>query len=145
VTLPLPSDHFHVGVVVDDVDRATDELSRTLGLHWRPRIRGVSLIRVGELELQFDVDAVYSVQGPTFIELIRARPGTPWARPGLHHLGYWSDDVVAASAELEVSGMPETARFIRDGEVLAVYHRLADGLQMELLPRSSSSRLLGGI
>src|SRR5690606_6957679 len=50
---------------------------------------------------------VFTVEGPTHIELIQEAPGSPWEGPiGLHHFGYWAHDVEGESARLEELGMP---------------------------------------
>lgn len=46
------------------------------------------------------------------VEIIQSVPGTLWkpvAGSGIHHLGYWSDDVAADSAELAADGVDVAA------------------------------------
>jgi hypothetical protein len=137
-----PADFFHVGLVVEDVVSAMEELTRVLGLGWRGRIEGVSIMRRGTQERRVPVDAVYSIEGPPYVELIRALPGTVWTSPGLHHFGYWAQDVSATAARLEGAGVPEVAGFVRDGQLLGTYHRSASGPYIELIAASSRARIL---
>ena len=67
------------------------------------------------------------------LEIIQAVPGTLWepaAGSGIHHLGYWSDDVAADSAALEERGYALEAA----GQVWA-YHRNPAGPRIELVNR----------
>jgi len=67
------------------------------------------------------------------MEVIQAVAGTLWmpaAGSGIHHLGYWSDDVAADSAALEAQGYALEAA----GQVWA-YHRSPAGPRIELVNR----------
>ena len=66
-------------------------------------------------------------------------PGSVWvpADSGLHHVGYWSDDVAADSAELVRLGYAvEVAGKRPDGSTYWAYHRSPNGPRVELVCRS---------
>ena len=85
----------HVGIIVADLTQAMRDLSSTMGLTWATEQRREMPVSVrGEL-VQRDISFVYSVTGPPYVELIGANE-PPWsAQEGLHHMGFWSEDIVA--------------------------------------------------
>lgn len=108
--MPKLPTHFHVGIVVTDLDAARTRLTELLGVAWGPVLR----LEAGDYRDGSGADLVlptafcYSVGQPA-IELIEEVPGTIWATNGssnLHHLGFWSDDLVGDSAELTGAGCP---------------------------------------
>ena len=71
------------------------------------------------------------------LEIIQAIAGTIWepASSGIHHLGYWSDDVAADSAALTAQGF-ELELHGGPAEVpMFAYHRGASGPRIEILSR----------
>ena len=53
-----------------------------------------------------DISFVYSVDGPPHVELIAATE-PPWcAQEGLHHMGMWTEDVVADMDALVADATP---------------------------------------
>lgn len=132
-------DQFHTGMIVDDLDASADELTRTAGLHWSPRIDTEVPIWSpdGRIEVHRMV-ATYSVEAP-HLELITATPGSLWdsaSRP-LHHFGYWSDDLLEESAELERLGLRRVAAAtVNDTFYGFSYHVTRDGLFLELVDRA---------
>ena len=123
-----PRAYFQVGVLVDDIDAAADELHRVAGLTFEaPRER-----QLGE----WSIRNAFSVHGPPYIELIEGPPGSPWdhgGRPGLDHLGFWSPDLEADRMRLADEGIEIAA----DGTQLGgqwLYHRLPhSGMRTEHL------------
>ena len=80
---------------------------------------------------------VYSRDVPR-LELVRAIPETLWqpANAGVHHLGYWSDDVDADVAALVAGGaVLEAGSRIPDGSFLWAYCRAASGQRIEFVSR----------
>jgi hypothetical protein len=145
-------DLWHTGVVVDDLDAAKAELGAQLGVTW---FEGGGEVRLRTDDGTRTVRTAYalSMQGPHHVELCRAVAGTFWtaAPPGhAHHLGYWTEDVAAASASLSQRGMPlvGSVSFDDDSPPVCAYHRAANGLYVEvvgtalrrlLLPRPSEA------
>ena len=94
-------DQFHVGVVVDDLEAALAEL-RAVRLPVVRHDLGAHRVTLPDGDHALEFTFAYSVTVPR-LEMIRTMPGTLWepaADSGIHHLGYWSDDVAADSAEL---------------------------------------------
>jgi len=96
-----PTKFWQVGVVVQNLEDAMEELSRTLGLTW------------GEIKVNHTFDApqrvVFSREGPPYFELIQGAPGSQWdptAGSRLDHLAYWVPDIDAERARLEGQGAP---------------------------------------
>jgi len=59
------------------------------------------------------------------------------ADSGVHHLGYWSDDVDADLAMLEANGMElEVKSLLPDGATLWAYCKGATGPRIELVSRA---------
>ena len=130
-------DKFHVGIVVDDVESALVELTELFGYEWAPEMGAPTSVRLPTGEAVLDFRAVYSKTTPR-LEIVRPIPGTIWvpADSGVHHLGYWSDDVVADSASLEGRGFATEAVGVRpDGTVFWAYHRKPGRPRIEIVTR----------
>lgn len=133
-----PTDLFHTGIVVDDLVAAAAELTALFGYQWCEEIGAPVRVRLPEGETVLDLTSVYSMSTPR-LELVRSVPGTLWqpADSGVHHLGYWSDDVAADSAELARAGHPLEAEGRRpDGTPYWAFHRGAVGPRVELVTRA---------
>lgn len=91
---------YHLGVVVTDVAAAMSEMATALDVTWgRPQVV-TGLPRAAA----DGPDFVFSLAGPPYYELIRARPETVWHTPGLHHLGVWCDDLHRAGVQALAAG-----------------------------------------
>jgi len=88
----------HVGVVVEDLDKAMTELSLGLGVEWmEPQIRQNGPVRLR---------VVFSRTAP-YIELIQGQPGSSWDTskgPHVQHLAYWTDDFESDKQRLAEAG-----------------------------------------
>ena len=138
--VPL-SGFSHYGIVVLDLDRALDELGSTMGLEWASVQRREFPMRQPNGVVDADFRFTYSVTGPPHFEIIQACPGTIWDpanADGVHHLGYWSEDLAADAAALTDAG------FVWEGTYEApdfpfgfTYHTLPSArLRVELVDRS---------
>jgi hypothetical protein len=128
---------FHVGMVVDDLDAAMAELSELFGYTWCPPMAVQTPVRLPGADIMLDLRFAYSATTPR-VEVIRSAPGTPWvpADSGLHHVGYWSDDLAADAASLVARGYAEEAAGVRPGGVaIWSYHHRAHGPRIELVSR----------
>jgi catechol 2,3-dioxygenase-like lactoylglutathione lyase family enzyme len=103
---------WHVGVVVDRLETALEELSRAFGHDWSTILERevpVHVVRAaGAGEESSHVRWAASRQGRPQWEVIEAESGL-WSvaeNPGhgLHHLAYWSDDLDADSRSLQDAG-----------------------------------------
>jgi len=127
---------FHVGIVVADLDAASARFTELLGCAWGPVAENDIEVRDADgNDLVLPNRICYSTQEP-YLELIQEQPGTPWVcneHSNLHHIGFFSDDLVANAATfadvrcpLEIVG--------RDGAVAPVsftYHRDPLGMRIE--------------
>jgi hypothetical protein len=141
-----PADLWHTGIVVDDLDAAKAELGEQLGLTW---YEGGASVRVTtDVGTSTETTAyALSKQGPHHVELGQSIPGTLWSAsaPGhAHHLGYWVDDVVAASDRLLRHGSRRLASVAMtdDAPPMCAYHRTANGLIVEVVTREMRPMLL---
>ena len=138
--MPALDAHYHVGIIVPDVSAARARLSELLGVRWGP----VMHLDAGDYRTG-DGDAVilptticYSTGRPS-LELIQETPGTVWVRnehSNLHHIGFWSDHLVADSDDLAAAGCP-LQLCGRQGDVAPTtfaYHRDDDlGIRIEIV------------
>ena len=138
------SEQFHVGIVVDDLDAALEELAGLFGYEWCPVFAIETPVVLPEGEVMVDLRFAYSKTEPR-VELIRALPGTPWvpsSGSGIHHAGYWSDDMTADGSRLEQCGYAEEAKGVRpDGTPIWAYYRSPRGLRIELVSRQLQAGL----
>ncbi|MFD3926956.1 VOC family protein [Streptomyces sp. NPDC058614] len=132
------ADQFHVGLVVDDLAEASAELSAVLGYRWCEEMGAAVHVTLPTGDTVLDLRSVYSTTTPR-VELVRSIPGTLWeptAGSGVHHLGYWSDDVAADSADLVRHGYEVEAVGTRpDGTPYWAFHRSGTGPRVELVAR----------
>jgi hypothetical protein len=148
--MPL-HDLYHTGIVVRNLDGAMQEFTEAVGVRWLPTPPEPMLIPVwtpdGMQEVPFR--AAYSVDGPVHLELVEVTiDGTLWSTSTdgrVHHLGYWSDDLAATSAELESNGFDKVAAGgLGDGRTLWVYHQRGNGPYIEHVSRELESYIFGG-
>ena len=137
---------FHTGIVVDDLRAAMDELGDQLGVEW---YEGGADVVLSTPAGHRRVTSAYALskEGPHHVELAQSVAGTIWtaAAPGhAHHLGYWVDDVRAASAELERLGSPLVAAvaMAEDAPPMCAYHRTRSGLFVEIVAKGLRRVLL---
>ena len=139
-------DQFHVGIVVDDLDAALGDLTHLFGYSWCPSMAVETPVVLPSGDLVLDLRFTYSATLPR-VEVIQSVTGTLWmpaAGSGVHHVGYWSDDVEADSRRLIERGYAEEARGVRpDGAAVWAYHRNATGPRIELVSREIQAGLEG--
>ena len=132
------ADQFHIGIVVDDLDAALDELGDLFGYEWCPVFAIETPVVLPEGEIMVDLRFVYSKTEPR-VEVIRAMPGTPWVPAvgsGIHHAGYWSEDLAVDGSKLDARGYAEEARgVLPDGRTIWAYYRNPKGPRIELVSR----------
>jgi hypothetical protein len=138
-------DQFHVGLVVEDFEATMAELSSSFGYDWCAEVGGPIPVVLPTGPAVLDLRCAYSKTAPR-LEIVRRIPGTLWdtaACAGIHHVGYWSDDVDADSAELESQGfVTEATRMAPDGTLFFAFHRSsATGFRIELVSRKAQPGL----
>jgi len=138
------ADQFHVGIVVDDLEAALAEMSGLFGYEWCSLLSVETPVVLGDGEMSLGLTFAYSKSTPR-IEVIQSIPGTLWipaATSGVHHLGYWSDDVAADAERLTSRGYaPEATGLRPGGEPVWAYHRSASGPRIELVSRQLQAGL----
>ena len=103
---------FHIGIVVTEMQAGMDDMSRRFGVTF-PDARDANVkIRYQGEDQQVGVKFVYSREGPVYIELIEAVPGTVWEKIGIHHLGVFCDHMEDEIAKLEADGYTHEAASI---------------------------------
>jgi catechol 2,3-dioxygenase-like lactoylglutathione lyase family enzyme len=133
-------DLFHTGIVVDDLEAAKEEFGRLLGVTWLEGGGKVKMHAAGEastVETRYAVSAA----GPHHVELVQSVPGTLYTSNGsgrAHHIGYWVDDVPAASEALVQTGLTNVVLISFGGgrPPITAYHEASNGFWIELVARS---------
>lgn len=132
-------DQFHTGIVVDDLDGALAALTSVFGYEWGDEIRADQPVQLADGTTTVEFRFRYSCDVPR-LEVIEARPGTLWMPvrgSGIHHLGYWSDDVAADARALTAAGYEfEAAGDGPDGNRMWSYHLPTAGPRIELVDRA---------
>jgi hypothetical protein len=146
---------YHVGYVVDDIEKAMAALSATAGRTWseiRPRHLKVQVDDSPEI-LQVELLAAYSRPGPPYVELIQDVSGGIWsggAHGGarLDHLGYWEADLPGRVAALRAAGCTQVVHAVDDSgnPVRFAYMRApGGGPWLELVDESVKPELMAWI
>jgi hypothetical protein len=136
-------DHYHVGIVVTDIDAASTKLSELLGVTWGPimHLDAVEYRDEKGDDVVLPTTMRYSTGTPC-LELILEVPGSVWVRnesSNLHHIGFWSDSLGDQSGAFSAAGCPLQLCGRAGGSAPAsfAYHRDAElGIRMELVDAS---------
>ena len=101
-----PETLYHSGLVVDDLDATLDWFTKVAGYRWTDIVEVDQVAQAPDGEMTIPMRMAYSGNAPR-VEILQTVPGTIWvpADSGVHHLGYWSDDVESDLATLEANGM----------------------------------------
>ncbi len=104
---------WHIGFAVPDLEEGKKELGDVFGLRWRPtRVRKLTLVDADGRPHDVECHVTFSLGGPFAVEVWQAIPGTPLDIPesgGVHHIGYWVDDIAAEAKRLDGLGYPSFA------------------------------------
>lgn len=135
-----PEDLYHTGIVVPDLDAAIARFSALGGYEWITPLSYTLPFRTATESLELTSTIVYSVQAP-HIELVQEVPGTPWtAAPGnaVHHLGYFTDNLLESARLLEDNGFTFEMTADMPGSELALfaYYVDASGTRIEIVDRA---------
>ena len=95
---------FHVGIRVADLEAGMTELGVSSGVTWASvQDRAMTVWVPGDGTVTIQLALTYSVEGPVHLELMSGPVGSIWdgsEQPGIHHFGYWADDVAAETERL---------------------------------------------
>jgi catechol 2,3-dioxygenase-like lactoylglutathione lyase family enzyme len=130
-------DQFHLGLVAEDFEATLAEFSAAFGYEWCAETGGAVPLTLPTGNAVLDISCAYSRTLPR-LEIIRRVPGTLWepvAGGGVHHVGYWSDDVAADAAELTRQGFVTEASRAGSGGAPFAFLRGPSGLLVELVGR----------
>ncbi|WP_020109442.1 VOC family protein [Nocardia sp. 348MFTsu5.1] len=137
-------DLFHVGIVTHDLEATQTQLSSLLGYEWGPEIGAPLEVTLPSGLVTVEVRCAFSITTPR-LEVVRSVPGTFWEPAegsGVHHVGYWSDDVDADAAELVSQGyVTEATRSGPDGSLFFAFLRSDTGYRMELVTRAAEPHI----
>jgi catechol 2,3-dioxygenase-like lactoylglutathione lyase family enzyme len=136
-------DQFHLGIVVEDFEASLAEFSTAFGYEWCAEISGAIPLTLPTGDAVLDLTCVYSRTLPR-LEIVRRVPGSLWepvAGGGIHHVGYWSDDVAADAAELTGQGFVTQATRAGSGGAPFAFLRGPSGLLVELVDRVAQQGL----
>ncbi len=100
---------YHTGIRVPDLDAAMAELGPALGLTWAAphSVDAQPAWSPEHGQQHHSLRMTYSCEGPQRVELLEGAPGSQWdgrERPGVHHIGLWSDDVRGETEALLAAG-----------------------------------------
>jgi hypothetical protein len=132
------SELFHVGIVVPDLDAGCARFTELLGIEWGPVMQNDIEVRDGEGNDRVVPNLIcYSTAAP-HIELIQEVLGTPWVcneHSNIHHVGFFSDVLVADSGHLRAASCPlELMDGNGDGPPgMFAYHRDPLGVRLEIV------------
>lgn len=130
-----PDLNYHTGLVVADLEAAMKWFSDTAGYRWCEPFEGEQLVQLPDREVTLTLSGTYSV-GDGGLELVAAVPDTLWqpANAGVHHLGYWSDDVDKdVQALLDTGAELEAKSVMPDGAAAWAYCRAGFGPRIEFV------------
>jgi hypothetical protein len=136
-------DQFHLGIVTAGFEATMDALTSVFGYEWGPEVGGPTAVRLPSGEAVLDLRCAFSTSVPR-LELVRSIPGTLWepAPGGIHHVGFWSEDVAADTAELARHGYElEASRNGDDGRPFFTFQRSATGFRIELVSTAARAGL----
>ena len=130
-------DLYHTGIVVEDFEGGQRWFTAVAGYRWCDDLRVEQTVWTPEGDKTVPIRFVYTMSEPR-LELLQAVPGTIWmpSNSGVHHLGYWSDDVDGDLDMLVRHGLrAEVKAPLPDGSSLWAYCRGDSGPRVELVSR----------
>ncbi|GAA3238026.1 VOC family protein [Pseudonocardia petroleophila] len=144
---------YHTGIIVDSLDNAMKTWGTALGLDWAPPKTSTAPMECPDGVVGREVRFTYSLQGPHFIEILEQVDPSPYLNltggRRVHHLGYYTDDLVQASADLEERGFRrELAGVGENGQIgRAAFHYSPEspGMWIELVSHEIADEIGGWI
>ena len=137
--MTLEGTHYHVGIVVEDLESAAAQLTDLLGVTWG------TISEVGEMTVRgpdgsdrlVPLRCVYSTEAPR-LELIEEIPGSIWVRnehSNLHHIGVWAEGLAGESDRLAATQCPLQLAGVVGGDApkMWAYHGGDLGVRIELV------------
>lgn len=118
--------YFHVGFLVDDLNRAMEAFGSAFGVTWTvPDIGTVDWWQRQYGESVLELKVAYSKQGPPYLELLQSQPDGLFAAAqgeGFHHIGAWEPDCEKRSEELIALGLhPIATQYTPERDIIVSY------------------------
>jgi lactoylglutathione lyase len=126
---------YHSGLVVEDFDAEMAFLTDVIGHRWTQAFEVDQTVEIDGQIHTIPLRLAFSLTEPR-LELVQAVPNTLWtpSNSGLHHLGYWSDDIDDDIAALRDSHFVVQGRGLTpEGETLWAYCKGPIGPRIELV------------
>ena len=98
-----------IGIVVPDLENGQKELGEVRTRWLRGQVRKLTREVAATYPYEVECQVAFSLGGPFAVEVWQAIPGTPLDMPqagGVHHIGYWVDDLAAEAKRLDALGYP---------------------------------------
>ena len=133
-----PEDLYHTGIVVEDFAASLERLTEVAGYRWCDEMALEQTVWTPQGQQTVPIRFTYSMSEPR-LEILQSVPGTVWmpATSGIHHLGYWSDDVDGDLEVLAGQGyVVEVKAAMSRQSSLWAYGRPGSGPRIELVHRS---------
>lgn len=117
---------FHVGFLVDDLEKGMESFGKAFGVTWTvPDIGTVDFWQRAEGEGPLNLVVAYSRQGPPYIELLQSQESGLFNTAqgeGFHHVGMWEPDCEGREAELIKEGItPIATQYTSEREIIVSY------------------------
>lgn len=117
---------FHVGFLVNDLDKAMETFGSVFGVTWTvPDIGTVAAWEKETGNFDLGLKVAYSKQGPPYVELLQSQDSGLYAASqgeGFHHVGLWEPDCEGRQDEFIAQGMdPIHTQFDQDGSIIVTY------------------------
>jgi hypothetical protein len=104
----LPTDVFHFGILVEDIEEGAERFGDLLGIRFRPpAIAHVDDYVEGDTSRVLDLKVTYSMEGPPYVELLEMQGDGlygPHHGEGFHHIGVWEPECEARLEEWVAKG-----------------------------------------
>lgn len=136
----IDKNFFHVALIVPHMETAMEELGAQFGLTWDGIFEADMPLWTTEKGFH-EVPLRVTYAPAPFLELIEARPGTPWVLDehggsNLHHIGFYTDDLEADAATVGQSFCPIeicSRRGEQYPDLFTYHNNVANGLRVELV------------
>lgn len=129
--------HFHVGIIVRDLEAACAHFTDLLGCSWGPIVEHEIAFRDADGNQRSAPNRVCFSTEPPHLELIQEAPGTPWVcneHSNLHHIGFFTGTVSTGSDRLVAAMCPlEAMAPDADAPTGWAYHRDDLAVRIELV------------
>ena len=144
---------YHTGIIVESLQNAMSTMGGALGLDWAPPRTSTAPMQGPNGVQGREIRFTYSLQGPHHIELLEQVDPAPYLNltggRRVHHLGYFTDDLIQASADLEARGFHRELSGVGEngqiGRAAFHYNPESPGIWIELVSYEIAEEIGGWI